>query len=87
MPLEPTADPKNTTDENLGEYVSGEWDAKTATFSESSKGRGLADCGTSSGWTFDGAAFQLSSYSAQIRCGGGPPGDWPTLYRTRVVPR
>jgi hypothetical protein len=71
---------------NNGEYVEGEWDAKTATFTESAKGRGLADCGISTQWAFDGKAFQVASFNRQERC-GGPPGDWPVLFRSQVKPQ
>jgi Protein of unknown function (DUF1176) len=84
LPLEPPLSARDTSTE--GEYTEGEWDPKTATFSQSAKGRGIADCGESTVWTFDGKEFVLSTYNAQLRC-GGPPGDWPTLYRTRTVVR
>jgi hypothetical protein len=85
FPPQPTVDPKLVAEQG-GAYIAEDgWDPKTASFSESAKGRGLADCGSSSTWTFDGKDFHLSSYNALNRCGGGPPGDWPTLWRTRVV--
>ncbi len=68
-----------------GEYSEAAWDEKTATFTESAKGRGLADCGITTEWVFDGKAFHLASFSRQERC-GGPPGDWPTLYRSTIKP-
>jgi hypothetical protein len=60
------------------------FDTKTGTLSESAKGRGLADCGISSAWTWDGRQFQLSQAEYQDSCGGSQPGDWPTVYRTRT---
>jgi len=45
----------------------------------------MADCGESTEWAFDGSQFHISSYNRLDRCGGGPPGDWPTLYRTTTV--
>jgi len=84
LPTPPTLDAK--PDPSLdGEYTEGTFDPKTATFSEAAKGRGLADCGFSTAWTFDGRDFHLSSFARQERC-GGDPGDWPTLYRTRAQP-
>jgi len=68
--------------ESLGEYVGGSYDPERQVFSMYAKGRGLADCGTSAEWTYDGRAFRLSSYATQQRC-GGEPGDWLTLFRTR----
>lgn len=47
------------------------------------KGRGLADCGESAAWTFDGHDFRLQRYHRLGWCRGGNPGDWPTLWRTR----
>jgi hypothetical protein len=82
LPLQPTLKPR-AADER-GEYVEGDWDPKSATFSESSKGRGLADCGLSTTWAFDGETFHLASFNYLERCGGGPPGDWPTLYRSEL---
>ena len=47
------------------------------------KGRGLADCGESATWAFDGRDFRLQRYHRLGWCRGGNPGDWPTLWRTR----
>jgi hypothetical protein len=82
LPLEPTA----TENEPLpGEYIIDGWDAASSTLSQSAKGRGPADCGSSTSWTYDGQRFLVTRYNALPRCGGGPPGDWPTIYRVRVV--
>ena len=87
MPLEPRLDPGDSTNSD-GEYTEGDWDPKSAAFGQSAKGRGIADCGSSSTWTWTGQAFQLSDYDALVRCGGGPvAGEWPTIYRTRVINR
>ena len=72
-----------TDAESAGEYVGGSYDPATRTFSETAKGRGMADCGRATEWTFDGKAFHLSAFRWQDRCGGVAPGDWPILYRTR----
>ncbi len=66
-------------------YTEAAYDPQTATFFTAAKGRGLADCGFSLSWTYDGKEFRLSDIAYQGRCGGGAPGDWPTLYRTRVA--
>ncbi|RYY10391.1 MAG: DUF1176 domain-containing protein, partial [Alphaproteobacteria bacterium] len=68
----------------IGEYVGGSYDADTRVFSTYAKGRGMADCGESAEWTWDGIAFRLTAYSLQLRC-GGRAGDWPTLFRTRAA--
>jgi hypothetical protein len=87
LPLQPTMKASDIPADARGEYVAEDgWDAKTATFVESDKGRGLADCGQSTEWVFDGAAFRVDSFNRLDRCGGGPPGDWPTLYRTTISP-
>jgi hypothetical protein len=84
LPNPPTLEATDT--ESLGEYVEGGWDPDSATFRESAKGRGLADCGISTEWAFDGEVFRLSQFSRQLRCGGPKAGDWPTLWRTEVRP-
>ncbi len=59
------------------------FDPSSGTLSTVSKGRGLADCGSSEAWIWSGGAFRLKSLSYQDQCGGTEAGDWPTLYRTR----
>ncbi len=81
LPHPPVAPP--TDNESAGEYVEGRYDPATQTFSEMAKGRGTADCGRATEWTFDGKLFHLSVFRWQNRCGGVLPGDWPILYRTR----
>ena len=85
MPLAAGDQPPGPEDQ--GRYIEGGWDAETASFFEAAKGRGLADCGSSTTWVFDGAAFRLAEASRLHRCPGGPPGDWPTVYRSKVVVR
>jgi len=58
------------------------FDAESGTVSTAAKGRGLADCGMSASWIWDGAAFNLSSFALQQNCGGLYPGDWPTVFRS-----
>ena len=67
----------------MDEYVEGNYDPATRVFAEFSKGRGMADCGSSTEWTFDGSAFRLSAFRWQDRCAGAWLGEWPILYRTR----
>lgn len=47
------------------------------------KGRGLADCGESASWVFDGRDFHLRRYHRLGWCRGGAPGEWPALWRSR----
>lgn len=72
---------------NTGFHTEVDWDAEHATVSEAAKGRGLADCGSSTSWVFDGTDFRLAEASRLNRCSGGPPGDWPTVYRSTVEVR
>ncbi len=67
-----------------GEYGAGKYDPTSATFSQTSYGRGIGDCGMTAAWVFDGKDFHLASLTYQDRC-GGVPGDWLTLYQTRVL--
>lgn len=46
------------------------------------KGRGLADCGMSASWIWNGDRFRLAEIALQQSCGGLHPGDWPTLFRS-----
>jgi hypothetical protein len=63
-------------------FTEGNFDPKTGTLIMAAKGRGLADCGMSASWIWDGRSFQLSEMTLQQSCGGIEPGDWPTLFRS-----
>lgn len=65
------------------DLTEGDFDPATGTLSMAAKGRGLADCGLSARWIWDGRAFQLSAMTFQESCGGMEPGDWPVLFRSR----
>ena len=65
------------------DMVDPDFNPATGTLSTASKGRGLADCGSSESWVWSGGAFRLNALSYQAQCGGTAPGDWPTLFRTR----
>jgi hypothetical protein len=60
-----------------------DFDPRTGMLSMLAKGRGLADCGLSASWIWDGAAFQLSAMRMQSACGGVDPDDWPILFESR----
>lgn len=64
-------------------FTEGSFDPETGTLSMAAKGRGLADCGVSASWIWDGQSFRMSALSLQQACGGAEPGDWPTLFRSR----
>ncbi|WP_260599187.1 DUF1176 domain-containing protein [Sphingomonas endolithica] len=63
-------------------FTNAGFDADTGTLSMGAKGRGLADCGFSADWIWDGTSFRLSEMTLQRSCGGLEPGDWPVLYRS-----
>jgi hypothetical protein len=63
-------------------FTEADFDPATGTLSMAAKGRGLADCGMSASWIWNGDSFQLSALSLQQACGGVFPGDWPTLFRS-----
>ena len=65
------------------DMVDPEFGPATGTLSTTSKGRELADCGSTEAWTWSMAAFQLRTLAFQDQCGGAEPGDWPTLFRSR----
>ncbi len=46
------------------------------------RGRGLADCGESAVWRYNGKGFELMSYHNQPTCDGGEPGNWPSVWLT-----
>jgi hypothetical protein len=49
-------------------------------------GRGLADCGRSASWVWDGRMFRLASYAALEECGGAPPETWLSRWQTANDP-
>lgn len=67
----------------LDTITSGNYDPASAMLTHFAKGRGLADCGVAAQWRFDGERFVPASYVELRRCGGGAPGNWPVLWRTR----
>lgn len=50
--------------------VNAGFDAKTATLSSYSKGRGPGDCGTSQTWVWDGSRFRLTEMREMSECRG-----------------
>jgi hypothetical protein len=57
------------------------WDDASRTLTLLNKGRGMSDCGTTSEWAWDGAAFRMISSKAMPACKGVPTSDWPSLFR------
>ncbi|MFG1175826.1 DUF1176 domain-containing protein [Erwiniaceae bacterium CAU 1747] len=73
---------ENGQPEMLTWFTEAEYDPKTATLFFSGRGRGIADCGQSGSWKYDGKQFHLASYNSQPSCNGGEPGDWPSVWVT-----
>jgi hypothetical protein len=59
------------------------FDAASQTLSSFSKGRGIADCGSTEAWVWDGKAFQMAREEIMPECRGVPPDDWPALFVSR----
>ncbi len=59
------------------------FDAASQTLSSFSKGRGIADCGSTEAWVWDGKAFQMAREETMPECRGVVPDDWPSLFVSR----
>lgn len=70
--------------QNVDAFTSAGYVPERGLLSHFAKGRGLADCGESAAWIFDGKDFQLASYTRLGVCRGGNPGEWPVLWRSRT---
>lgn len=66
--------------------TSADYDPERRLLWEWSKGRGLADCGRSASWAWDGAVFRLASFVALDECRGAPPGTWMSRWQTTNAP-
>lgn len=64
-------------------FTEADFDPKTGTLTMFANGRGLADCGMSANWIWDGNAFRLSEMRLRDACGGMAAGNWPTLFGSR----
>lgn len=62
--------------------VSADYDPERRLLGEWAKGRGLADCGRSASWAWDGAVFRLASFAALDECRGARPGIWMSRWQT-----
>ncbi|HEX8574531.1 MAG TPA: DUF1176 domain-containing protein [Allosphingosinicella sp.] len=63
--------------------VNAGWDRERGLLGSFSKGRGLADCGTTSEYGWDGRAFRLVEQAEMDECRGSR--DYITTWRARVV--
>jgi hypothetical protein len=66
--------------------VFGEYEPGNGRLSHFSKYRGLADCGESAHWLWNGREFQLAALNRMRRCAGYGLGDYPPLWRTSPGP-
>lgn len=64
--------------------IGASFDLDSMTLSSFYKGRGLADCGGSQTWVWDGGAFRLTEETYMDACRGVPPEDWPVTYVART---
>jgi hypothetical protein len=60
-----------------------QFDAKTQTLTSFDKARGVADCGESDAWVWDGKAFELAHQAGLTTCRGASPDDWPPVFVSR----
>lgn len=60
-----------------------DFDVETQTLSNFDKGRGIADCGGSNAWIWDGRAFRISDQTEMPACRGLSAEEWPVLFRSR----
>ncbi|WKB53986.1 DUF1176 domain-containing protein [Eleftheria terrae] len=58
------------------------YDPGTGVLQHFAKGRGVADCGESAEWQFDGRDFVMTRFSYMDRCAGLRPELWFELWRT-----
>lgn len=74
------ADPDRTPDNVLW---NADFAANSSEISQFSKGRGIADCGDTGVWHWDGRAFQTVSLTMMDSCRGIMAGYWPKIYSSR----
>ncbi|MCW3846358.1 DUF1176 domain-containing protein [Sphingomonas sp. LB-2] len=77
--------PPGLTSSEDGEptLVNASFDAKTATLSSYSKGRGIGDCGAAEDYVWDGTKFRLIAARAMGECRGSI--NWLTIYRAGAL--
>lgn len=63
-------------------FTEASFDPHSGQLFHAARGRGIADCGESATWRYDGRHFHLMSYNSQPGCDGGEPGDWPSVWAT-----
>ncbi len=69
-------------DNKIPILINSDWDPATQSIASFNKGRGLADCGSSKNWVWDGSMFRLTSATAMTECRGSL--DWIPVWRAEV---
>jgi len=77
--------PPGIAEEDNGDIINGDWDAKAHRLTTYGKGRGIGDCGTTQSFAWDGTGFRLADQSAMGECRGSI--DYIPVWRARTVPR
>lgn len=78
LPLKDDAGKPNS----ISWFTEASYDPHSGQLFHAARGRGIADCGESATWRYDGQVFHLMSYNSQPSCDGGEPGDWPSVWAT-----
>jgi hypothetical protein len=78
---------KGDTGDEGAVVTSPDFDVATGTLTGFYKGIGLAYCGDSHEWRWDGHHFVLTGMTFQLGCGGSTSGNWPVLYQSKVQKR
>ncbi|GLR09021.1 hypothetical protein COO59_19535 [Mixta theicola] len=68
--------------DSISWFTEASYDPQSGQLFQAARGRGIADCGESATWRYDGSMFHLMSYNSQPGCDGGEPGDWPSVWAT-----
>lgn len=70
-------------DDQTPQVVNADFSPETGMLFESSKGRGIGDCGTARSYAWDGSAFRLSEMTLMDSCRG--VWDWPRIWTAEVA--
>ena len=79
-------DYRSDTDDSHPQFlINAGWDEKTGELTSHYKGRGVADCGTSETYVWDGTRFRLVEARSMDSCRGVM--DWPRVWHAEAVKR
>lgn len=71
------------TGEDAHMLMNADFDPESQTLSNFDKGRGLADCGASTDWIWDGTMFQIADQVFMPECRGVMADEWPVSFRSQ----